>query len=120
MTVPVLFASIRLASRKMAKWAERGDLAMGKCSASSPAFIGFLRSNCRICRRVGSESALKTRFIFRYLAKYGKKVKSAMLAARLEAGMDDLARGWTILWAHGHGRMAAVAAIMIAVLAAVA
>ena len=34
--------------------------------------------------------------------------------------MDDLARGWTILWAHGHGRMAAIAAIMIAVLAAVA
>src|SRR5580692_8629356 len=70
MTVPLLFGSTRSASRRMAKWAERVDLAIGKCSASSPAFIGFLRSNCRICRRVGSESALKTKFIFRYLAKY--------------------------------------------------
>src|SRR5882757_9501936 len=70
MTVPLLCASTRSASRRMAKCADRVDLAIGKCSASSPAFIGFLRSNCRICRRVGSDRALKTKFMFLYLAKY--------------------------------------------------
>lgn len=34
--------------------------------------------------------------------------------------MDDLARGWAILWGEDHGRLAGVAAVMIAVLASVA
>src|SRR5271154_7131267 len=72
MTVPLLLPSIRSASRRMAKWPERVGLAREKCSARSPAVMGFFRSKCRICRRVGSESALKTKFIVRYLAKYGR------------------------------------------------
>src|ERR1700761_2290156 len=70
MTVPRLLASIRSASRRTAKWPERVGLAREKCAARSPAVMGFVRSKCRMCRRVGSESALKTKFIFRKLAKY--------------------------------------------------
>jgi hypothetical protein len=50
--------------------ARTGGFGERKCSASSPAVMGFVRSKCRICRRVGSESALKTWFMVRNFAKY--------------------------------------------------
>src|SRR5215467_9244356 len=68
MDVPALSDSTKSASRKTAKWAESVGLAQSKCSAIFPAVIGRSLNNCRIRRRVGSDRALKTRFIVRSLA----------------------------------------------------
>lgn len=69
MLVPSFRTCTRSASRNSAKCADMVDFDSGNASANAPADIGPFRSSSSTRRRVGSPSALKTRFIFRYLAK---------------------------------------------------
>ena len=70
------------------QFADKVGFATVTRAAISPAVIGLSRSNCRICRRVGSARALKTAFIFLYLAKYrnmSREAWSSRAAGRSEA-----------------------------------
>lgn len=69
MLVPSFRTWTRSASRNSAKCADMVDFDSGNASANSPAVIGPARNNSSTRRRVGSASALNTRFMFRYLAK---------------------------------------------------
>src|SRR5580704_7048722 len=68
--LPDFSVCTRPASRSVAKCADMVGLETAKCSESSPAVIGFLRSSCNTRRRVGSESALNTPLTNRYLANH--------------------------------------------------
>src|SRR5687767_11381364 len=58
----------------------------GKCSPSSPAVIGRFRSSSSTLRRVGSDNALKTLFMIRYLANHLIKSSPRSMVAHLGVG----------------------------------
>src|SRR5262245_9910512 len=96
MVRPTFWASMRSASCKTLKCADIVGFETSKCSASSPAERGCSRSSCRTRRRVGSDSALKTRFTSRCLANHLNVVKRLRAVEPIEVhhlvpGADEVA-----------------------------
>src|SRR5262245_1332394 len=88
MVRPTFSASMRSASCRTLKCADIVGFETSKWSASSPADNGPVRSSCRTRRRVGSASALNTRFTSRYLANYRNVCQVHRSSARPSARAD--------------------------------
>lgn len=78
MVVPWRSVVTRSAFFRTEKWPDNVALAIGKCSAISPALNAFFRNNLRMSRRTGCARASKTLFIFCYLGNYRNNVNTPL------------------------------------------